>query len=264
MRVAKAIARAGICSRRAAERLIEEGRVQVNGATIASPALNVEAADKVAIDGEPLPGPEPVRLWRYHKPRGLMTTHSDPKGRPTVFERLKDELPRVISVGRLDVGTEGLLLLTTDGDLARHLELPETGWMRRYRVRARGRVEPRILDNLSKGIEVEGIKYGPIEAQIERAEAANIWLKVALREGKNREVKRVMAHLGLAVNRLIRVSYGPFQLGDLAPGAFDEVRRRVLAEQLGPEQASALGLASPRAGRIRSKTRSKFKGPART
>lgn len=242
MRIAKALARAGLCSRREAERWIEEGRVRVNGKTIKSPALDVGPGDRIEVDGKPLPDAEPVRLWRYHKPRGLVTTHRDPEGRPTVFEKLPPEMPRVMSIGRLDLNTEGLLLLTNDGGLARHLELPATGWLRRYRVRAYGKVDQAALDKLKNGIEIEGVRYGPVEATMDREQGHNIWITMALREGKNREVRKILNVLGLDVNRLIRVSYGPFQLLDLAPGAVETVRRKVIADQLGPSVARELGL----------------------
>ncbi|MEZ5856795.1 MAG: pseudouridine synthase [Hyphomicrobiaceae bacterium] len=242
MRIAKAMARAGLCSRRDAERWIVEGRVKVNGEVLASPARDVGPADKVMVDGQPLPGAEPPKLWRYHKPRGLVTTHRDPEGRPTVFEKLPPELGRVISIGRLDVTSEGLLLLTNDGALARHLELPATGWLRRYRVRAHGRITADALERLKDGVVVDGIEYGPVEATLDKEQGANVWLTVGLREGKNREVRKILAHLGLDVNRLIRISYGPFQLQDLATGATDMVRRRVLADQLGTVLARELGL----------------------
>jgi 23S rRNA pseudouridine2605 synthase len=242
MRIAKALARAGLCSRREAERWIEEGRVSVNGETLKSPARDVSPRDKVVVDGNPLPSPEPPRLWRYHKPKGLVTTHRDPQGRPTVFDSLPPEVPRVISIGRLDFNTEGLLLLTNDGALARHLELPATGWLRRYRVRAHGSVTQEALDQLKDGIEIAGIRYGPIEAILEKPQGTNVWLVIGLREGKNREVRTILEHLGLTVNRLIRVSFGPFQLFDLAPGAVDAVKPRVLSEQLGHRMAAELGL----------------------
>jgi 23S rRNA pseudouridine2605 synthase len=241
-RIAKRVARSGLCSRRDAERLIAEGRVLLNGRVLDTPAVNVGADDRIVVDGKPLPEAEPARLWRYYKPKGRVTTHSDPEGRPTVFEALPPELPRVISIGRLDFNTEGLLLLTNDGELARHLEAPSTGWLRRYRVRVNGQVEQKALDALSGGIEIEGIRYGPIEATLDRKQGANNWLTLGLREGKNREVRKIMTHLGLAVNRLIRLSFGPFVLGDLEPGAIDEVKRRVLADQLGSEMAETLGL----------------------
>jgi 23S rRNA pseudouridine2605 synthase len=249
MRIAKAIAAAGLCSRRDAERWIAAGRVAVNGRVLTSPALNVGPADTVVVDGKPLPEKEEIRLWRYHKPKGRVTTHRDPEGRPTVFEALPAGLPRVVSVGRLDYNTEGLLLLTTSGALARHLELPATGWLRRYRARAHGAVDQGRLDRLKNGIEVEGVRYGPIEAILERKQGTNVWLVIGLREGKNREVRRVLATLGLEVNRLIRIAFGAFQLGELAPGAVDEVSRRTLRDQLGQKAALELGLAAePKAG----------------
>jgi 23S rRNA pseudouridine2605 synthase len=241
-RIAKAIARAGLASRREAEVWIAAGRVAVNGEKIASPALNVTSADRVTVDGKPLPVRERTRLFLFHKPRGLVTTHADPQGRPTVFDALPKHLPRLISVGRLDASTEGLLLLTNDGGLARTLELPATGWTRRYRVRANGKVTQIKLDRLRHGIEIDGVTYGPIEARLDREQGANVWLTFAMREGKNREVKNVLGHLGLAVNRLIRVSFGPFQLGDLPEGAVEEVRTRHLREQLGERVATAAGL----------------------
>jgi 23S rRNA pseudouridine2605 synthase len=243
MRIAKALARAGLCSRREAERWIAEGRVSVNGKVLMSPARDVGASDRILVDGKPLPAAEPPRLWRYHKPRGKVTTHHDPQGRPTVFDALPEHLPRVISVGRLDFNTEGLLLLTNDGDLARHLELPATGWLRRYRVRAHGTVTQEALDKLKEGIEIAGVRYGPIEATLDKPQGTNVWLTIGLREGKNREVRNVLESLGLGVNRLIRISFGPFQLMELEPGAFESVKRRVLIEQLGPRVSRALGLA---------------------
>src|SRR5499426_4612613 len=240
-RIAKVIARAGLASRREAETWIAAGRVAVNGAVIASPARNVTADDRIAVDGEPLPVRERTRLFLYHKPRGLMTTHADPGGRPTIFQRLPKGLPRLISVGRLDANTEGLLLLTNDGGLARTLELPATGWTRRYRVRANGKVTQLRLDRLKHGIEIDGISYGSIEARLDREQGANVWLTFAMREGKNREVKNVLGHLGLAVNRLIRVSFGPFQLGELPEGSVEEVRTRHLREQLGGRIAALAG-----------------------
>jgi 23S rRNA pseudouridine2605 synthase len=240
-RIAKVMSRAGLASRRDAEAWIVQGRVTVNGRLINSPALDVTANDVITVDGKPLPPRERTRLFLYHKPRGLMTTHSDPEGRPTVFDNLPEGLPRLISVGRLDFNTEGLLLLTNDGGLARALELPETGWLRRYRVRAHGEVSQAQLDALKQGIEIDGIKYGPIEATLERDQGANVWLVFAIREGKNREVRNVMAHLGLEVNRLIRLSYGPFRLADLVEGALEEVKTRVLREQLGEKVAALSG-----------------------
>jgi len=232
-RVAKLLARAGLCSRRDAERWIAAGRVSVDGQVLTSPALTVGAANDVRVDGVPLPSRERARLWRYHKPAGLVTTHRDEKGRPTVFDALPKELPRVISVGRLDLNSEGLLLLTNDGGLARRLELPATGWLRRYKVRVHGEVDPDRLTALEKGITIDGVAYGSIRASLERRQGSNAWIALALREGKNREVRRVLEHLGLPVTRLIRLSFGPFQLGNLARGEVAEVPRKVLAEQLG-------------------------------
>lgn len=232
-RIAKVIARSGMCSRRDAERWIEAGRVRVNGTVLTSPAFNVTEQDEIAIDRKPLPAAEAPKLWRYHKPAGLITSHKDPEGRPSVFDKMPAEMPRVISVGRLDITSEGLLLLTNDGELARVLELPSTGWLRRYRVRAHGRIDQAALDKLKNGIEIDGIKYGAIEAGIERVQGGNIWITVALREGKNREVRRVLESLNLQVNRLIRTSYGPFQLGDLARGAVTQVADKMLRNQMG-------------------------------
>jgi 23S rRNA pseudouridine2605 synthase len=233
-RIAKAIARAGLCSRREAERWVEDGRVSVNGVRLESPAFNVTPHDKISVDGRPVEAPEAPRLWRYHKPDGLVTTHSDPQGRETVFQHLPEDLPRVISVGRLDLSSEGLLLLTNDGGLARSLELPSTGWLRRYRVRAFGRVSQAELAKLADGITVDGVTYGPVEAILDRAETSNAWITVSIREGKNREVRRVLEAIGLKVNRLIRVSYGPFQLGKMPPGSVDEVSPAAMKEMLGP------------------------------
>jgi 23S rRNA pseudouridine2605 synthase len=237
-RIAKAIARAGLASRRQAESWIAAGRVAVNGAVIASPALNVASRDKITVDGLPLPRRARTRLFRYHKPRGLVTTHADSQGRPTIFAKLPKRLPRLISVGRLDLNSEGLLLLTNDGGLARALELPSTGWLRRYRVRALGRVSQEALDRLRGGITVAGVRYGPIEATLDREQGANVWLTVSLREGKNREVRKVLEQLGLTVNRLIRVAYGPFELGELNDGKVEEVETVYLRAVLGPEIAA--------------------------
>ena len=241
-RIAKVIARAGLCSRREAEGWIAAGRVVVNGAVISSPAIDVAADDRIEVDGEPLPVKERTRLFLYHKPRGLVTTSADPQGRPTIFAKLPRHLPRLISVGRLDLNSEGLLLLTNDGGLARALELPETGWLRRYRVRALGHVTQQQLDTLRGGLTVDGIHYGSIEATLDREQGANVWLTLALREGKNREVRNVLGALDLKVNRLIRVSYGPFQLGELPEGGVVEVRTRHLREQIGPQLAATAGL----------------------
>jgi 23S rRNA pseudouridine2605 synthase len=264
-RVAKVVARAGLASRRDAEELILHGRVTVNGRVINSPALDVTANDVVAVDGTPLPARERTRLFLYHKPRGLMTTHADPEGRPTVFDNMPEGLPRLISIGRLDFNTEGLLLLTNDGGLARELELPETGWLRRYRVRAYGEVTQAQLDALKDGVEVDGVKYGPIDATLERDQGANVWLVFAIREGKNREVRNVLAHLGLEVNRLIRVSYGPFQLAELGEGAVDEVKTRVLREQLGDKviarSGADFGLPEQRNAEADAQEKPRFKKP---
>jgi len=245
-RVAKRIARAGYCSRRDAERLIAEGRVEVDGRTIESPALNVTANNEIRIDGERLKTAEPTRLFRYYKPEGVVTTARDPEGRPTVTTKLTNLLgptaPRLMPVGRLDINSEGLLLLTNDGALKRLLELPSTGWLRRYRVRVYGTVDPAALKALETGIEIDGLRYGPIKAEEETRTGANAWLKVGLREGKNREVRRVLGHLGLEVSRLIRTAYGPFQLGSLKRGEVEEVTPKVLKEQLG---GMAKGLTLP-------------------
>jgi 23S rRNA pseudouridine2605 synthase len=238
-RVAKLMARAGLCSRRDAERWIAEGRVSLDGRVLDSPAVTATEASNLRVDGKPIPQQEPARLWRYHKPAGLVTTHRDEKGRPTVFERLPPELPRVVSVGRLDLTSEGLLLLTNDGGLARALELPSRGWVRRYRVRVHGAIEAARLKALERGLTLDGISYGPIRAELERAQGSNAWLAVSLQEGKNREIRRVLAHFGVDVTRLIRIAYGPFQLGHLARGAVEEVPRRVLREQLGVEAMKA-------------------------
>lgn len=232
-RIAKLMARAGLCSRREAERWIAEGRVTVAGERIDTPAVTVPAGAEIRVDGKTLPAPEPARLWRYHKPAGLVTTHRDEAGRPTIFERLPKDLPRLVSVGRLDLNSEGLILLTNDGALARMLELPSRGWLRRYKVRVHGVPDPARLAALAHGITIDGVTYGPIRAVFERQQASNAWLTVSLAEGRNREVRRVMAHLGLTVTRLIRLAYGPFQLGNLPRGTVAEVPRHVLKEQLG-------------------------------
>ncbi|MGD9543338.1 MAG: pseudouridine synthase [Methylocystis sp.] len=243
-RIAKIMARAGVCSRRDAERWIAEGRVAVNGRALTSPAFNAQDSDKITIDGAPMQARERTRLFLFHKPPGYVTTARDEEGRPTVFSFLDErhpDLPRLVSVGRLDINTEGLLLLTNDGGLARTLELPATGWTRRYRVRAHGAIDQARLDSLRDGVTIDSVNYAPIEARLEREQGANAWIAMSLTEGKNREIKRVMAHLGLDVTRLIRVSYGPFQLGDLAEGAVEEVRLKTLREQLGKSLAELAG-----------------------
>jgi 23S rRNA pseudouridine2605 synthase len=232
-RIAKVMARAGLASRRQAEQWIADGRVSVNGAVISSPALNVTPQDKIAVDGTPLRARERTRLFLYHKPRNLMTTHSDPEGRPTIFAALPKNLPRLISVGRLDYNTEGLLLLTNDGALARVLELPKTAWVRRYRVRALGRITQDKLDSIRGGVTIEGTRYGAIEATLDREQGANVWLSFAIKEGKNREVRNVLLHLGLQVNRLIRVGFGPFELDELDDGEVEEVPTDKLRAMLG-------------------------------
>ena len=231
-RIAKVMARAGLCSRRDAERWIEQGRVIVNGEKLSTPAFLIKGDEKIIVDGKPIQGAERTRVWRYHKKAGLVTTHKDEKGRQTVFDVMPPEMPREISVGRLDLNTEGLLLLTNDGELSRHLEHPSTGWKRRYRVRAFGDVDDAKLDSLKKGITVDGVKYGPIVAVLEKKQGGNAWLQVSLSEGKNREVKRVLEAIGLQVNRLIRVSYGPFQLGNMPKGAIEEINGKILKEQI--------------------------------
>jgi 23S rRNA pseudouridine2605 synthase len=240
-RIAKVMARAGLCSRREAEAWIAAGRVTVNGKVLESPAFNVTDEDDVRVDGQSLAAPERTRLFLFHKPRGLVTTARDPEGRPTILDALPPDLPRLVAVGRLDINTEGLLLLTNDGGLARVLELPSTGWLRRYRVRAHGHIDQGRLDALSNGITIDGIDYAGIEARLDREQGSNAWITMGLREGKNREIKRVLEHLGLAVNRLIRVSFGPFELGDLNEGEVAEVRTRVLRDQLGAKLAREAG-----------------------
>lgn len=232
-RIAKALAHAGVASRREAERLIEQGRVSVNGKRLTTPAFKVGPGDEIRVDGELIGPRPPTRVWRYHKPVGLLTTHADPQGRETVFDALPEELGRVISVGRLDLNSEGLLLLTNDGELARVLELPATGWTRRYRVRAYGKADDKALARLADGVTVDGVSYGPVEAVVDRRTGANVWLNIGLKEGKNREVRKVLASVGLSVNRLMRTAYGPFQLGALKRGEVGEVKLSVLRDQLG-------------------------------
>jgi 23S rRNA pseudouridine2605 synthase len=244
-RIAKRLARAGLCSRREAERWIAKGRVAVDGRVLQSAAVTVTPNQRVTVDGQALPAPATAKLWRYHKPKGLLVTERDPRGRPTVFQNLPPQLGRLVSVGRLDFTSEGLLLLTNDGALARHLELPATGWTRRYRVRVHGTVDVAALARLREGCTVEGVRYGPLEARLDAVKGSNAWLTIALKEGKNREVRKLCQHLGLTVTRLIRVAYGSFQLGDLPEGSVAEVSRRVLAAQLGAA-GERFQLAGPR------------------
>jgi len=244
-RIAKVLSRAGIASRREAERLIELGEVKVNGKVITSPALNVTVKDKITVRGEPVGQPEPPRLWLYYKPEGLVTSASDEKGRDTVFDHLPEDMPRVMSVGRLDLNSEGLLLLTNDGELKRRLELPSTGWLRKYRVRVKGNPTEPEIEPLRKGITIDGERFQPMEVKLDRHQGANAWLTVGLREGKNREIRRAMSHIGLTVNRLIRTSYGPFRLNELQPGEVEEVRPKVLREQLGLSETEIPGGPRP-------------------
>ncbi len=231
-RIAKVIARAGLCSRREAEKWILDGRVKTDGKILKTPAITVNHNNIIEVDGKKLPDIRLMRLWRYHKPQGLITSHSDPQGRPTVFERLPESIGRVISVGRLDLNSEGLLLLTNDGELARHLELPKTGWIRRYRVRVYGVVDENKLKDLENGVKVSGVTYGPIRAELDNQNRTNAWITISLNEGRNREIRKVMRHLGLEVNRLIRIAFGPFQLGNLSRGQVDEITGKVLRDQL--------------------------------
>jgi 23S rRNA pseudouridine2605 synthase len=242
-RIAKVLSRAGVASRRDAERMIAEGRVSVNGRVIDTPATLVTARDRIAVDGAPLAPPEAPRLWRFHKPAGVVTTARDEKGRQTVFDILPEGMPRVMTIGRLDLTSEGLLLLTNDGGIKRRLELPSTGWTRKYRVRVNGRPTDEQLEPLRAGITVDGERFQPMTVTIDRQQGANAWLTVAIREGKNREIRRAMEAVGLIVNRLIRTGYGPFRLGDLAPGAVEEVRQRVLRDQLGLDAPARTGAA---------------------
>ncbi len=241
-RIAKVLARAGVASRREAERLIDQGLVTVNGSVLETPAFKVTPDMDIRVDGVRIGPKAPPRLWRYHKPDGLVTTHKDPQGRPTVFEAVAGRLPRVVSVGRLDLTTEGLLLLTNDGGLSRQLELPSTGWVRRYRVRAYGRVTQKTLDSLQDGVNIDDVQYKPIRAKLEQTQGGNQWITLSITEGKNREVRKVMDHLGLQVNRLIRTAYGPFQLGALKKGEIEEIPGKQLKEQLGPKVCAQLEL----------------------
>lgn len=263
-RIAKVIARAGLASRREAEQLILQGRVSVNGKTINSPALNVTASDKVVVNGKVVGTPDEPRLWLYHKPVGLVTTTKDEQGRPTIFDKLPEDMPRVMSVGRLDLNSEGLLLLTNDGGIKRKLELPSTGWLRKYRVRIKGAPTDETLEPLRKGMVIDGERFQPMIVTLDRQQGANAWLTVGLREGKNREIRRAMADLGLTVNRLIRISYGPFQLGQLKPGEVEELRRKVVRDQLGLDAGSPETTAKPskeKPASVRRKPRPDKSGP---
>jgi 23S rRNA pseudouridine2605 synthase len=255
-RIAKRIARAGISSRRGAEAMIAEGRVVVNGEPLTSPAVTVVPNDIILVDGKLLPDAEPTRLWRYYKPRGLIVSNKDEQNRQTIFDHLPEGLPRLISVGRLDLDTEGLLLLTNDGDLARYLELPSTAWIRKYRVRVRGIVDPVKLDSLANGISIDGIHYGEIKARLDKQMPSNAWLTIAIKEGKNREIRHVMEHLGYTVSRLIRLSYGPFQLGKMAETSVEEVNPAILKEQLGSQADAFMITLAPEPKQASKPTRS--------
>ncbi|MBS0565451.1 MAG: pseudouridine synthase [Proteobacteria bacterium] len=261
-RIAKVMARAGVASRRDAERMIVEGRVAVNGTVVTSPALDVAPTDRVTLDGKPIDAPQPARLWLYYKPLGLVTSERDEKGRQTVFETLPEGMPRVMSVGRLDLNSEGLLLLTNDGGIKRRLELPSTGWLRKYRVRVNGRPSDATFDPLRRGVTIEGEEFLPMDISLDRQQGANAWLTVGLREGRNREIRRAMAEVGLTVNRLIRVSYGPFRLNEMKPGDVTEVKAKVLREQLGEGPGAGATERRPRPARDAEGTRGRPR-PAR-
>jgi 23S rRNA pseudouridine2605 synthase len=263
-RIAKVLSRAGVASRREAERMIEAGRVRVNGDQILSPALNITASDTVTVDGKPVGAPEHERMWLYHKPTGLVTTTRDEKGRGTIYDNLPADMPRVMSIGRLDLNSEGLLLLTNDGGIKRKLELPSTGWLRRYRVRVNGRPSEDALAPLRQGITVEGERFQPMDITLDRQQGANAWLTIGLREGKNREIRRAMDAVNLSVNRLIRVSYGPFQLGELRQGEVEEVRRKTVRDQLGIVLADDTGTAQKKPKTVRHASRKRPGKPTRS
>ena len=254
-RIAKHLARAGVASRREVERMIEAGRITVNGKTLDSPALNVVPSDRILVDNKPVASAEPTRLWRYYKPKGLVTSDSDEKGRETIYDKMPEGMPRVMSIGRLDLNSEGLLLLTNDGELKRKLELPSTGWIRKYRVRANGRPTEETFAPLRKGVTVDGERFLPMEVTLDRQQGANVWLTIGLREGKNREIRRALEEVGLVVNRLIRVSYGPFQIGEMKLGEVDEIRPAVLRDQLGikrePDMVREVAKTQPKGPRVR-------------
>lgn len=260
-RIAKVLARAGVASRRGVEAMIADGRVTLNGTPLTTPAVTVGPQDRITVDGKPVGPAGRARLFRYHKPSGLVTTERDEKGRETVFDALPDDLPRLMSVGRLDLNSEGLLLLTNDGGLKRALELPSTGWLRKYRVRVHGSPSDADLEPLRKGVTIDGEKFRGMDVQVDRQQGSNAWLTVGLREGRNREIRRAFEVIGLSVNRLLRVSYGPFSLGELKRGAVEEVRARVMKEQLGalmpdqPDPEAATGTAKPKAKGKRPPTR---------
>ncbi|MEI2805464.1 MAG: pseudouridine synthase [Albidovulum sp.] len=262
-RIAKVMARAGVASRRDAEKMILAGRVAVNGTVTTSPALDVMPSDKVTLDGKPIDAPQPARLWLYYKPVGLVTSAKDEKGRQTVFDTMPEGMPRVMSVGRLDLNSEGLLLLTNDGELKRRLELPSTGWLRKYRVRVNGRPNEATFDPLRRGITIEGEDFQPMEVTLDKQQGANAWLTVGIREGRNREVRRAMAEVGLVVNRLIRVSYGPFRLNTMKPGDVVEVKQRVLRDQLGSTGDAEAGAARSGAGQAPRKPRAGGAAPGK-
>ncbi len=245
-RIAKLLARSGVASRREAERMITAGRVRLNGKRLDTPAINVTDRDRIEVDGRPVEPPQASRMWRYYKPTGLVTSERDEQGRPTVFDKLPATMPRVVSVGRLDLNSEGLLLLTNDGALKRRLELPATGWLRRYRVRVHGTPDNGALERLRSGITIDGENFRPMQVELDRQQGANAWLTIGLREGRNREIRRAMEAIGLPVNRLIRISYGPFQLGDLARGDVSEIKGRVLADQLGTRKSVQKQRSAPK------------------